>query len=180
MYCRKCQRDLPDELDACPVCGTPTRSAVRKKRASFAKKCILAMDLLSFLTGVIHAFLLATASHYVRQSANGLLYERLLQYELHPALRLVDTVFTVLLIGMFVCAVAMRYHLMRERRLGLVFLGITVGIALLWGIQYPLTVRLVTGIPSRIMGFSLIQTGVFAALAAFPTVYLFRSDEIIY
>lgn len=180
MYCRKCGRDLPDHLDACPVCGTLTRRAVRKKRGSPTKRCIIAVDLLTFVTGLIHAFLLATASHYVRATQNGLLYDRLVQYSLHPALRWVDSVFTILLIAMFICAVIMRYRLMREQRLGLVFLGITVGLALLWGVQYPIMVQLVTGIPSRIMGFVWIQTGVFAAAVAYPTVHLFRSDDMIY
>lgn len=180
MYCRKCGRDLPDDVDVCPVCGTLTRKAVRKKRGSPIKRCIIAVDFLTFLTGVIHAFLLATASHYVRSSQNGLLYDRLVQYSLHPMLRLVDSVFTLLLIAMFICAVIMRYQLMREKKLGLVFLGITVGLALLWGIQYPLLVQLATGIPSRIMGFVWIQTGVFAAAVAYPAVRLFRSDDFIY
>ena len=180
MYCRKCGRDLPDTTEICPVCGTPTRKAIRKKRASLTVRCIYAVDLLTFLTGIVHAFLLATASHYVRGTQHGLLVERWRQYALYPALRWVDILFTILLIAMFVFAVLMRYQLMQGNRLGLVFLGIAVGLALLWGIQYPLMIRLVTGIPSRILGFSLIQGGVFAVAAAFPTVYLFRSDEILY
>ena len=180
MYCRRCNRDIPDGVDVCPVCGNATRAATRKWFRSPLQKCIRIVDALSFFTCVIHAFILATASHYVRETKYGILYDRLLQYELHPALRWVDILFTLLLVAAFICAVIMRYHLTHGRRAGLVFLGITVGLALLWGIQYPLMVKLATGIPSRIMVFSLIQAGIYAAAVAFPTVYLFRSEDVIY
>jgi hypothetical protein len=140
---------------------------------------IRALDILSMIMTLIHAFLWATASHFVRGTANGLIYERQVQYWIYPALKWIDVIFVLLLIAIPVFSVLMRYNLMRDRRIGLLFLGITVGLSFLWGIQYPLVIQYNTGISSPIMIFCWLQAAVYAALAAYPAIHLFRSDEFI-
>lgn len=180
MYCRKCGRDIPDNLDTCPVCGVPTRQGLKKLRNTPTKIMIRFLDILSMIMTLIHAFLWATASHFVRGTANGLLYERQVQYWIYPTLKWIDGIFALLLIAIPAFSVLMRYNLMRERQVGRIFLGITVGLSLLWGIQYPLVIHYVTGIASPVMGFCWIQALVYAALAAYPTIHLLRSEDILY
>ena len=180
MYCKKCGRDLPDKTEICPVCGTPTRRGLKKKLNSPTKILIRVLDMLSTLTSLVHALLWITASHYVRGTANGLFYERQVQYWIYPALKWVDILFVLLFFAIPVFSVLMRYNLMRDRRIGRLFLCISVGLSLLWGILYPLVIRSCTGIASPVMTFCWIQAAVYAALAAYPTIHLLRTKEIAY
>lgn len=176
MYCQRCQNDLPDGAEACPVCGAVTRRGAMKHNRP-QKRCVFTLDMLSMLTALIHALIWGTGSHYLGRAVDNMFWERQLRYELHPALIAVDIVFAVLFIAIPVFSAIMRYNLMRMRRIGRVYLTVTLVLSLLWGILYPLMTYAATGIPSPIMGFCIGQAVVYAALAATPATVVFTSDK---
>ena len=178
MYCRKCQYDLPDTTEVCPVCGTPTRRHARKQNLSL-KWLVYILDMITMLSGLLHALLWATASHYVTETTHGLWLDREYQYQLHPALVPVDIIFAILFFSIPVFSVLMRYQLMRMRSLGRIFLIITLAVTILWGILYPLLVSAVTGMISPLMGLVLVQAAVYVGLTTVPTVILMKSDKIV-
>jgi hypothetical protein len=146
------------------------------KRNRPQKRCVFALDILSMVMALVHALILVSGSHYLNRAAADMFWERQLRYELHPALMAVDIVFAILLIAIPAFSAIMRYNLMRMRGIGRVYLIVTLALALLWGILYPLMTYAVTGIPSPLMGFCIGQAVVYAALAATPAVVIFTSD----
>ena len=179
MNCWKCDYELPDSTDVCPVCGSPTRSHVRKVTKT-VKRLVFSMDVLTMLCGVIHIFIWATASHYIRGTVHGLLWDRQLQYEMNPKLLAVDVIFAILFLAIPALSAIMRYQLFRFRKSGKIFLAISFSLTLLWGILYPLSVQAVNGVSSPLWTVVIIQSVAYAALGIMPAVLLLRSDEFIY
>ena len=179
MYCQKCGYDLPDNTDVCPVCGTLTRRAVLVRHKPM-KLCIRWVDILSMLMTAVFALFWGTGSHYIQKHTTDIFTERGLRYDLHPGLLTVDILFAVLLVSVVVFSVMTRYSLMRERRIGLILLPITLLLTLAWGILYPLLTQAATGIISPYMTFCIIQAVVYAVLVLAPAVVIFRSDQFIY
>ena len=179
MYCRKCQYDLPDTTEVCPVCGTPTRRHARKQNLSL-KRLVIFLDAITMASGLVHILLWATASHYVTDASRGLLLARQYQYQLYPDLATVDLIFAVLFLAIPIFSALMRYQLMRMRCKGRIFLVITLAATILWGILYPLLINAVTGMRSPLVWLVLIQSTVYAGLAIVPTIILLKSDKIIY
>lgn len=179
MYCRKCQYEIPDNVDICPVCGLPTRRAVRKHNAPL-KFLIRFLDIITMLSGLLHMLVLVTASHYIKSSEAGLLLHREYLLYFYPSLLYVDLIFAALYLAIPTLSVMMRYKLMRERRVGKLFLVLALSVTLLWGIAYPLVISAITGVAPYMMRFTLIQAGVYAALAAVPAAILLKSDKFIF
>ena len=179
MYCRRCQYDLPDGTEVCPVCSTPTPRGARKRNATL-KWFIRFLDILTMLSGLIHALMWGSGSHFVHETTYGFLVDRQLQYDIHPGLLAVDILFAVLFLAIPIFSAMMRFQLMRERRIGRVFLVITLAVTLLWGLLYPLLICAVTGVLSSLMWVALVQSIVYAVLAAVPSVILLKSDKFIY
>ena len=179
MYCIKCQYDIPDGVGVCPVCNTPTRRTIRKHNASL-KFFIRFLDILTMIAGLLHVFILVTASHYVKATTSGLFLDREYLYFAHPSLVYVDLLFAVLYLAIPTFSAIMRYKLMRERRIGKLFLVIALSVTLLWGILYPLAISAVTGTVPYMMRFALIQAGIYAVLAAVPAAILLKSDKFVF
>ena len=177
MYCSRCQNEIPDGTTECPVCGSITRRGFRKRHAAL-KFFIRFLDTLTMLAGVLHVFMLGTASHFVNQTTYGLYIEREIEYFLYPGLKAVDVIFAVLLIAIPVFSVMMRYKLMREQRIGRLFLAIALAVTTLWGIAYPMAIYAVTGIISTMLWFSVCQTIIYVLLAAGPTIVIMKSSRI--
>ena len=179
MYCTRCQNELPDGVETCPVCGMMTRRGLHNQNKPL-KTCIRAVDGLSLFMTIIHAIVWATGSHYLDRAIENMLGERWLRYELHPALIWVDILFAILFVSIPVFSAMMRYSLMRERRVGLIYLSVTLAVALFSGVLYPILTQAATGIPSSLLGFCIIQAVVYGVLVAVPAVMLYRSDKLKY
>lgn len=179
MFCRRCQYDLPDGTEVCPVCGTMTRRKARRRNAPL-KFLIRYLDILTMLSLLLHAFVWATGAHFVIDGSIGLIDARKYLYLAHKGLSAVDLAFAALIVANIVFSVVMRYKLMREYRIGKLFLIVSLTLCLLWGILYPLAICAMTGALSTMMGLAYVQAAVYAVLAIVPAVILLKSDQLIF
>ena len=96
MFCRRCQYDLPDGTEVCPVCGTMTRRKARRRNAPL-KFLIRYLDILTMLSLLLHAFVWATGAHFVIDGSIGLIDARKYLYLAHKGLSAVDLAFAALI-----------------------------------------------------------------------------------
>lgn len=179
MTCKRCQNMLPDNADACPVCGTSTGRSIRKKQRPM-KYLILCFDFLALVMNLINAAVWVTAGHSNLHLHANLWYARQVQYQLRPELLVLDIIFAVFLIAIPVVSTMARFHLMKKRRSGVILMLVTHVALLAWSILYPALIHAITGVSSSLLGFLVGQVCVYFLFAGVSSVVILKSDSFIY
>ncbi len=179
MTCIRCENELPENTKICPVCGElldPQELA----QIRTAKFIVWLSDFLSLIMSGINIFILATSSHYVNFLQGGLWNAKKLAYHVQPGMKLVDALSAMLLLGVLIIFTIARYHMYRERKIGMKLMIISYGCHLLWTALYLVFCFAVTGVLSFVLPFSIIQMAVFFVFAVALSVFFIKSKRYRY
>ncbi len=179
MTCKKCKQIIPDGTVDCPYCGMhrPERmpSDLRRLYLSMALATVS-----TFVVSLLNFFLNVTAAHYSDTYEVGILISKLWAYEAIPALEAVDVSFYVVYL-LTVAIVSVGYNDARiSRRRGAILIAVANAIALAATVVYPLITYALTDVVSPVLWITAVMALVHAAVSVICTVYLFKSNFLIY
>ncbi len=179
MTCKKCKQIIPDGTVDCPYCGMhrPERmpSDLRRLYLSMALATVS-----TFFVSVINFFLNVTAAHYSDVYELGILISKLWAYESIPALEAVDVAFYVVYL-LTVAIAAVGYNDARiSRRRGAILIALANALALLATVVYPLITYALSDMISPVLWITTVMAIIHTAVSVICTVYLFKSDFLIY
>ncbi len=176
-YCKRCDRDFPDDTEECPICHTVNWRFYRKKTAPI-RRLIIFSDVLVLATFLINVFLLVTCSHYCLIYDYGIFAAHAYYWDLFPALLPAEIVFTLLLTALPLVSVIGRKRMHQRRLVGVkIMIGVYSGF-LLWNIAFPLCTFMITSVISPMLTFTVILTAIFFALALTASILLWNYDWI--
>ena len=179
MNCRKCCSILPEGTLVCPVCGTRHR----RKKTTRLKLFLAARDItaiLSFVMIFLNAFMNITASHYSTLYEEGILVAKWSAYYAFPALEVLDVIFyAVYAIALGILSVSVNLS-HRARYAGAVMTAVSNACVIGMSVIYPLVASLIIGMPSPLAIPTAIVILVYTAIVTVTTVYIFKSNYLIY
>lgn len=178
MICKHCNSIVSEWESECSVCGRSLSNSGKGK--DYLITVIRMSDLLIFLMTVLNGILVITASHYTLSTENGIFYEKMVVYYYYPTLRWMDLASEIALLIVLALSAASHYMMKRERRAGLrLMIGLHI-FTLVWSIEYPILIYMITRIVSPILTFTVIQIAVYAVLAFLLSWYFIRSNRFHY
>ena len=178
-YCRRCDRDFPDDSPACPICGA-INYKLRNKKLRPIRFLISCSDLLAILMSIVNFGILVTCSHYCKIFDYGIFAAHYFYATYYPALFPIEMAFLVSLIAAPVLSIIARRMLNQRRRSGIfMMIGVYTGL-LIWSLALPLITFLATGIISPIIPIWIVYNVVFAALAVTVVILLLKNKRIKY
>ncbi len=178
-YCRRCDRDFPDDTVACPICGA-VNYKLRNKKLAPTRFLISCSDLLAILMSVLNFGILVTCSHYCEVYEYGIFGAHYLYATYFPILLPIEIIFLITLIAAPVLSIVARRLLNRRQKSGIfMIIGVYAGL-LIWSLALPLFTFLATGIISPIIPIWIAYNVIFLVLAVTVTVFLFKNKRIKY
>ena len=178
-YCRRCDRDFPEDTATCPICGA-VNYQLRNKVLGPIRFLISCSDLLAILMSIVNFGILVTCSHYCGFYEYGIFAAHYYYALLYPLLFPFEMIFLVTLFAAPILSIVARRFLNRREKKGrFIMLGVYVGL-LIWSLALPLFTFIATGIISPIIYIWIIYNAVFVALAATVTILLFTNKRIRY
>ncbi len=178
-YCRRCDRDFPDDTATCPICGA-VNYKLRNKVLGPTRFLISCSDLLAILMSIVNLGILVTCSHYCLFYEYGIFSAHYYYASLYPLLFPFEMVFLVTLFAPPILSVVARRFLSRRQKIGIFMMIGIYAYILIWSLALPLFTFIATGITSPIIPIWIIYNVIYLALAVTVIVLLFKNKRIKY